>query len=256
MISLKVILQAKEVASTHLITGFQHGSVDRLLAPVVPDIKATVDAAVGAVADVEIGEIGLPAIPIEPPLTPTAFSAALENAERESITQTTAVTTVETSVATAPPGAAPVKVVTSSTNQTSSSVTSGTGGGGVDRVTGGPGRVQVTVRVGAASILAPERIRDFRSISRAANNSTATSLEELAAAVFADADGLQAGNQALRRGAAALVRATGAEIRGTYLLVNNGNRRLDPADDLMVRLTGFSGRLPAVGAIDPASVFG
>jgi hypothetical protein len=60
----------------------------------------------------------------------------------------------------------------------------------------------------------------------------------------------------LRRGAAVLVRATSAEIRGTYLLVNNGNLRLDPANDLMLRLTGSSGRLPAVGAIDPAAVFG
>jgi|688.fasta_scaffold192130_2 hypothetical protein len=200
--------------------------------------------------------------------------------------ETTSQTTVKTSVVTAPPGAAQVKVVTASSNQNSSSVTSGTGGssrppgnaggGGVDLVTGGGGLVGFSVRFGDSPITAPQRIADFvfgqdrmslrsakgklqavpRSFSRADNNSSATTLRELAASVFADADGLQAGDQALRRGAAVLVRATSAEIRGTYLLVNNGNLRLDPTNDLMLRLTGFSGRLPAVGAIDPAAVFG
>jgi hypothetical protein len=171
-------------------------------------------------------------------------------------------TIVETSVVTAPPGAAQVTVTTTSCNQTSSSVTSGLDG--------------FTVRFGDSPIRSPQRIANFvfakdrlslrnargkiqplpRFFSRAANNSTATTLEELAAAVFADADGQQAGNQLLRRRAAALVRATSSEIRGTYLLVNSGNPRLDPAGELMIKLTGVSGRLPALGAIDPAAVFG
>lgn len=287
MISLKVILQAKHVVFTDLITGFDHGqalkavpttlgvqvpslALDRLVAPVVPELPTTPAAL--ELAPIEAATQAV----IEARVTPAAVSAvletaALETAARESITRSTAVTTVKTAVVTTPPGAAEVKVVTSSTNQTSSSA----GVGAVDPVTGGGGPVDLTVRFGDSPIPAPQRIRDVvfgqtrmalrsaegtlqplpRSFSRAANNSTATTLRQLAAAVFADADGLQAGNQALRRGAAALVRATNAEIRGTYLLVNNGSRGLDPADDLLIRLSGLSGRLPALGAIDPASFF-
>jgi hypothetical protein len=148
----------------------------------------------------------------------------------------------------------------------------------LDGVTGGGGSaaVRFSLRFGEASIRAPQQIADVaigkdlltlrnangkpqplpRFLSRAANNRTATTLEELARAVFADADGQKAGNQPLRRRAAVLVRATNAEIRGTYLLVNNGNRRLNPSADLMVEITGFSGRLPGLGAIDPAVLFG
>jgi hypothetical protein len=215
----------------------------------------------------------------EPPLAPIRAMATEPTASSVSSVKPTVEskveTIVETSVVTAPPGAAQVTVTTTSCNQTSSSVTSG-GAGGVDLVTGGGGLVGFTVRFGDSPISAPQRIANFvfgndrlsmrnpkgviqpppRFFSRAANNSTATTLEELAAAVFVDADGQQAGNQLLRRGAAALVRATGAEIRGTYLLVNNGNPRLDLAGELMIKLSGVSGRLPALGAIDPAAVFG
>ena len=288
MISLKVILQAHHVVFTDLITGFDHGqalkavpttlgvqvpslALDRLVAPVVPELPTTPAALelapIQAVIEARVTSAAVSAV-LE---TAVLETAALETAARESITRSTAATTVKTAVVTTPPGAAEVKVVTSSTNQTSSSA----GVGAVDPVTGGGGPVDLTVRFGDSPIPAPQRIRDVvfgqtrmalrsaegtlqplpRSFSRAANNSTATTLRQLAAAVFADADGLQAGNQALRRGAAALVRATNAEIRGTYLLVNNGSRGLDPADDLLIRLSGLSGRLPALGAIDPASFF-
>jgi hypothetical protein len=52
------------------------------------------------------------------------------------------------------------------------------------------------------------------------------------------------------------VRATSTELRGTYRLMNNNKRQLNPGADLMVEITGFSGRLPGLGAIDPALVFG
>jgi hypothetical protein len=147
----------------------------------------------------------------------------------------------------------------------------------LDAVIGGDSAaVRFSFRFGDSPIRAPQRIADFafgkdlltllrlngnplplpRFCSRAANNRTATTLRELADAVFADADGKRPGDQPLRRRSAALVRATNAEIRGTYLLVNNANPRLNPAGDLMIQLTGSSGRLPALGAIEPAALFG
>ena len=182
------------------------------------------------------------------------------------VVESTATTIVESSVVIAPPGAAQVTVTKASRNENTSSVSSGN-----------PGSSRPpSVAFEASPIRAPKPLAGFvfgeqrlslarargklqevpRFLSRAANNRTATTLEELARAVFADADGQKAGNQPLRRRAAVLVRATNAEIRGTYLLVNNGNRRLNPSADLMVEITGFSGRLPGLGAIDPAVLFG
>lgn len=242
-----------------------------LVTPLVQDATATATASTPAKAELDL-PLELP----EPSLEPIRAMATQPIASSVKPTVESKVETiVETSVVTAPPGAAQVTVTTTSRNETSSSVSSG-GAGGVDLVTGGGGLVGFTVRVGDSPISAPQRIANFafgkdrlslrnlrgkiqplpRFFSRAAKNSTATTLEELAAAVFADADGQQAGNQQLRRRSAALVRATSSEIRGTYLLVNNGNPRLDPAGELMIKLTGFSGRLPALGAIDPAAVFG
>ena len=185
----------------------------------------------------------------------------------------TSETVVKTSVETS--DGAEVKLTTVSSNQNNSSVTSGPGSDkGPSR--GGSAVVRFSFRFGDSLIGAPQRIADFafgkdlltlrnpngkpqplpRFFSRAANNRTATTLRELAAAVFADADGKRPGDQPLRRRSAALVRATNAEIRGTYLLVNNANPRLNPAGDLMIQLTGSSGSLPALGAIDPAALFG
>ena len=149
------------------------------------------------------------------------------------------------------------------------------GGAGRDLLTGSGGADVFSFRYGDSPITAPDRITDHTlgvdkiairnrqgnvqarplAFSRAADNSTATTLEELAAAVFADADGLRQGAQKLGRREAAVVRATGEELRGTYLLVNDNRRPLNPGRDLLIEITGFNGRLPGVGTIDPSAVF-
>jgi Ca2+-binding RTX toxin-like protein len=150
------------------------------------------------------------------------------------------------------------------------------GRGGQDTLTGGPGPDLFGFRHRESAITAPDRITDFRfgedrisilssggralplprSFSRAADNGTATTLEELAAAVFADADGRRGGNQPLGRSAAALVSATNRPIRGTYLLINDNNPRLNARNDLLINLTGAAGRLPGLGSIAVETVFG
>ena len=122
-------------------------------------------------------------------------------------------------------------------------------------------------RFGQSRIRTPDRITDLcfgqdsislvnqrdqflpvpQEFSRAADNSTAATFRELAEAVFADADGLTEGNQALAANAAALVQSTNANIAGTYLLINNGNASLNVRTDLLIDITGFSGPLPDLG---------
>jgi hypothetical protein len=90
---------------------------------------------------------------------------------------------------------------------------------------------------------------------RAANNASASTLSALAAAVFADANGAVTGNQALGANSAALVRATNAEIAGTYLVVNNATPGRSGLDDLMINLTGATGVLPPLGISAAGAVF-
>jgi hypothetical protein len=146
---------------------------------------------------------------------------------------------------------------------------------GQDTLTGGAGPDVFGFRIGQSRIRTPDRITDFRfgedtiallnaqgqlrpapvAFSRAANNSTADTLADLAAAVFTDADGRTAGNQPLAANAAALVRSTNAAIAGTYLLINDANAGRSLTADLMVNITGFSGTLPALGVRPVESVF-
>lgn len=94
------------------------------------------------------------------------------------------------------------------------------------------------------------------AFSRAADNSTASTLSQLTAAVFADANGKQAGNQPLAANGAALVVATNPAIGGTYLVINNGTAGRSEAGDLLIKLGGASaGALPALGPITAASWF-
>ncbi|QVL52271.1 MAG: hypothetical protein KFB97_12615 [Cyanobium sp. M30B3] len=147
---------------------------------------------------------------------------------------------------------------------------------GQDTLTGGAGPDVFGFRFGQSRIRTPDRITDFRfgqdkiaplngrgqlhaapvAFSRAADNSTASTLAALANAVFADANGRAAGNQPLAANAAALVRSTNAAIAGTYLLINNGSAARSLTADLMVNITGYSGTLPALGVRPVGLVFG
>jgi Ca2+-binding RTX toxin-like protein len=94
------------------------------------------------------------------------------------------------------------------------------------------------------------------SFSRAADNSNATTLSQLTAAVFADANGKQARNQPLVANGAALVVATNPAIAGTYLVINNGTAGRSQSADLLIKLSGVSpGALPALGSITPSTMF-
>jgi ELWxxDGT repeat protein len=146
---------------------------------------------------------------------------------------------------------------------------------GQDNLSGGAGPDVFGFRFGHSRISTPDRITDFRfgtdklslltgqgqlrpaplAFSRAANNSTATTLAALADAVFADADGALSGPQPLAANAAALVRSTNAAIAGTYLLINDANAGRSLTSDLLVNITGYSGTLPALGVRPVESVF-
>jgi Ca2+-binding RTX toxin-like protein len=146
---------------------------------------------------------------------------------------------------------------------------------GQDTLTGGGGADRFGFRFGQSRIRTPDRITDFRfgqdeisllngqgqllpaplAFSRAADNSSATSLAALANAVFADANGRARGNQPLAANAAALVRSSNAAIAGTYLLINDSNAARSLTGDLLIDITGFSGTLPALGVRPVESVF-
>ncbi|MFM7454960.1 MAG: bluetail domain-containing putative surface protein, partial [Cyanobium sp.] len=158
------------------------------------------------------------------------------------------------------------------------------GGGGNDRLIGGRGNDTLSggggpdvfgFRFGQSRIRIPDRITDFLfgqdtitllngqgqllaaplAFSRAADNSTASTLAALADAVFADANGRTAGNQPLAANAAALVRSSNAAIAGTYLLINDGTAARSLTSDLLIDITGYSGTLPALGVRPVESVF-
>ena len=94
------------------------------------------------------------------------------------------------------------------------------------------------------------------SFSRAADNSTATNLIELANQVFIDANGGLAGNQALGINSAAFVMATNASIAGNYLVINDATAGFQMGSDLVIKLT-IPNTLssPPVGSIPVTSFF-
>jgi Ca2+-binding RTX toxin-like protein len=148
------------------------------------------------------------------------------------------------------------------------------GGNGSDTMSGGAEADVFAFRFGQSSDLITDRVLDFTigtdkidiftpagvaaprptALTRANDNSTATTLLSLATAVYADANGATAGNQALGNGNAAIVVSTVASIAGTYLIVDDGVAGFN-SNDLVVNITGFSGSLPALGAITPVSSF-
>jgi hypothetical protein len=147
------------------------------------------------------------------------------------------------------------------------SLTGGGAGGGARDVFG--------FSFGHSTILAPDRITDFQlrvdkidlftgtggalpapaAFTRAANNTTARTLSDLATAVFRDANGAAAGNQALGANGATLVVATRRPIAGTYLFINDGNAARNNSNDLLINLTGLTGALPVLGVIPVGTVF-
>ena len=148
------------------------------------------------------------------------------------------------------------------------------GGVGKDTLTGGAGNDTHIFQFGQSTVSLTDRITDFAfgtdtidlltqvglataapiSFSRATDN-TANTLTSVVTSVFTDANGATAGNQLLGVNSAALVVATNAAITGTYLVVNDGTAGFQAANDLVVNLTGYTGILPALGNITPASVF-
>jgi len=148
------------------------------------------------------------------------------------------------------------------------------GDAGQDTLTGSTGVDTFIFQFGQSSVAASDRITDFAigsdkidlltqggaamnapsSFSRAAN-STATTLQDLVAQVFTDANGALAGNQALGTNSATLVVATNASIAGTYLVINDGIAGFQASNDLVVNLTGYTGTLPPLGTITVSSLF-
>jgi Ca2+-binding RTX toxin-like protein len=148
------------------------------------------------------------------------------------------------------------------------------GGAGADTLSSGAGVDTFVFRFGQSTVTGADRITDFAigsdkidllsatglalvaptSFSRAAN-SAAANVTALVSQVFLDANGAIAGNQALGLNSAALVQTTTAGIAGTYLVVNDSVAGFQAATDLLINVTGYSGALPAVGAIAVNSFF-
>jgi Ca2+-binding RTX toxin-like protein len=148
------------------------------------------------------------------------------------------------------------------------------GGNGADIISGGDGSDKFVYRFGQSTYLITDKIIDFSigtdkislfapagitafspsSFYHANDNSTATSLQALAESVYTDADGAQTSNQPLATAGAAIVVATGAGVAGTYLIVDDGINGLS-SNDLVINITGYSGNLPALGAISVPSFF-
>ena len=150
------------------------------------------------------------------------------------------------------------------------------GRAGADILIGAGGSDVFGFRFRDSRIANPDRITDFDfgtdridlfaandgerpaplALTRSADNGTASSLRQLAASVFADADGALPGNQPLLPHAATLVVASHVNVRGTYLLINDGDAALNPTSDLLINITGFRGNLPDFGPIPVDLVFG
>ncbi len=148
------------------------------------------------------------------------------------------------------------------------------GGAGLDTLTGGAGNDVFLFQFSQSTVANPDRITDFAigsdkidllsaaggglpapaAFSRAAN-SAATTLTNVVNAVFTDANGSLAGNQALGINGAALVQVTTAGIAGNYIIVNDNVAGFQSANDLLVNVTGITGTLPALGNIIVSNFF-
>jgi Ca2+-binding RTX toxin-like protein len=148
------------------------------------------------------------------------------------------------------------------------------GGAGIDTLTGGTGNDIFLFQFSQSTVANPDRITDFAigsdkidllsaaggvlpapaAFSRAANSAAAT-LTNVVNAVFTDANGSLAGNQALGINGAALVQVTTTGIAGNYIIVNDNVAGFQSANDLLVNVTGITGTLPALGNITVSNFF-
>ena len=148
------------------------------------------------------------------------------------------------------------------------------GGGGADTLTGLDGSDIFAFRFGQSLVSGADRIIDFAigtdkielltfsgvamnaptAFTRAAD-SVATTLANVVNSVFTDADGNLTGNNALGVNSAALINVTTSTISGTYLVINDGMDGFQSSDDLLVNITGYTGKLPALGNIAVGSFF-
>ena len=148
------------------------------------------------------------------------------------------------------------------------------GGAGIDTLTGGTGNDIFLFQFSQSTVANPDRLTDFAigsdkidllsaaggvlpapaAFSRAANSAAAT-LTNVVNAVFTDANGALAGNQALGINGAALVQVTTTGIAGNYIIVNDNVAGFQSANDLLVNVTGITGTLPALGNITVSNFF-
>ncbi|MFM7560082.1 bluetail domain-containing putative surface protein, partial [Cylindrospermopsis raciborskii] len=142
-----------------------------------------------------------------------------------------------------------------------------TGNSGQNVLRGLQGNDTFVFNFGDSVVGKPDRIGDFQfgkdkirvnglspSVLTRATNSTASTLDSLVNSVFIDASGAESGNQAFATNSAALVVSTAQGIGGTYLIVNDAIGGFNPATDLVINLTGYSGTLPGVGNIGVSSL--
>ncbi|NCR77880.1 MAG: hypothetical protein GPI92_20970 [Microcystis aeruginosa K13-06] len=146
------------------------------------------------------------------------------------------------------------------------------GAAGIDTLTGGTGTDIFIFQLGQSTSTALDQVTDFAigddkidllsqtgaainapvAFTRAAD-STVTNINTIVTNVFTDANGATAGNQALGINSAVLVRVTNATT--TYLIINDGTRGFQSANDWVINLTGLTGTLPALGTIAVNSFF-
>jgi len=145
---------------------------------------------------------------------------------------------------------------------------------GGDVLTGLAGADLFHFRFTQSTLLAPDRITDFTigadkikpltadgaSLSlplatRAQDDSTSSTLAQLSASVFADANGALDGPQPLAANRAALVVATNPAIAGTYVLINDATAALSTSSDTLINITGVLGDLPSFGSFTSSLLF-
>jgi hypothetical protein len=148
-------------------------------------------------------------------------------------------------------------------------------GGPPDTLTGGGGPDVFGFRFSHSSFSQPDLITDFKfgedkidlfsrsgadlaaptKLSRASDIRRVKNLNDLANAVYSDADGKRRNNQPLGANEAALVVAKNSPVAGTYLLINDSHASLNSRTDLMINLSGTSGSLPGLGTSAVSSLF-